>query len=62
MLPALVLIVAIMAKFWVTHWVLNMAYLCTKIDDCSFNHSRDMKEDPKRENWGDFGVIIVTIR
>jgi len=31
-----------------------MAYLRTKLEQSSFSHFRDMKEDPKRKTiWGD---------
>ena len=34
------------------------AYLCTKFEDPSFTHSKDMKQDPKFKNsliWGGYG-------
>jgi len=35
--------------------VIHMAYLRTKLEQSSFSHFRDMKEDPKRKTTGDLG-------
>jgi len=34
--------------------ILDMAYLCTKFEDSTFIHSKDINKDPKHKNRGDF--------